>query len=63
MIVLGSNFWGVIFIILLLLSNRALYWFTAIGSETVFYCNLIRGSSGSSQILCIISDSASGCQI
>ncbi len=24
-------------IILLLLSNRALYWFTAVGSETVFY--------------------------
>ncbi len=27
------------FIILLLLSNRALYWFTAVGSETVFYSN------------------------
>ncbi len=26
-------------IILLLLSNRALYWFTAVGSETVFYSN------------------------
>ena len=25
------------FIILLLLSNRALYWFTAVGSETIFY--------------------------
>ncbi len=25
--------------ILLLLSNRALYWFTAVGSETVFYSN------------------------
>ncbi len=25
--------------ILLLLSNRALYWFTAIGSETIFYSN------------------------
>ena len=27
------------FIILLLLSNRALYWFTAVGSETIFYSN------------------------
>ncbi len=26
-------------IILLLLSNRVLYWFTAVGSETVFYSN------------------------
>ena len=25
--------------ILLLLSNRALYWFTAVGSETIFYSN------------------------
>ncbi len=31
-----SHIWD---IILLLLSNRALYWFTAVGSETIFYSN------------------------
>ncbi len=29
----------ILMFILLLLSNRALYWFTTVGSETVFYSN------------------------